>query len=251
MTLATIFIPQRLPSPGSTITVDNKKELHHLHVRRVKIGERVRLIDGSGHACLAEVEHTTSRNAIVRVLSVLPHSCESPLATTLVLALVRIERLEYALEKATELGVHQVVLFPAKYSRKYRAEARLPRWRRIVQEASKQCQRSQVPSLTLLPSLDSLTIEGGSGLRFVCDPTPTAAPAHWRSFASSQPASVTIVIGPEAGLSPEELAFLHTKGFAPVSLGPRILRTETAVTVALSLVQFLWGDLNPAAAGSR
>ncbi|GIW45503.1 MAG: ribosomal RNA small subunit methyltransferase E [Candidatus Binatia bacterium] len=246
MTLATIFVPNLPSSSGAQLTVEGP-ELHHLHVRRVKVGERIRLIDGSGGAWFGEVERISARRASVRVLGALPHCAESPLDTTLVLAVVRAERLEYALEKATELGAHQIVLFRAKYSRNYDAEARLPRWQRVVQESSKQCQRARVPALTLLPSLESLVLADEPGLRLVCDIAKEPDRATWPMPPSPRPRAATIVVGPEGGLAEEELTFLAAKGFAPVSLGPRILRTETAVTVALTLAQFLWGDLSPAA----
>jgi 16S rRNA (uracil1498-N3)-methyltransferase len=242
--LPTFLVPSAsLHEPFATISGEEAK---HLRVRRVRVGELVRLIDGTGGVRYGAVERILPRSVVVRCLDTPPESSESPLETYLAIPLIRAERLERALEKATELGVHHLLVFSSARSRPYDARARLNRWQRILLEATKQCQRLRVPTLSLFHSFEELIsrVRASLGLFFDFGPEARALSAI---SVDSPPKSVLLTVGPEGGLTAEESALLHERGFHAVTLGPRILRAETAALAALTLVQFRWGDLGVSA----
>lgn len=245
MSLPTFFLPSNKPILEATVIVEGE-EFHHLRVRRVRKGERVRLIDGRGTEFLGLVECLERHQAKIRILDSCAGSNESPLDTTLAVALVREDRLAYALEKATELGASRIIVFGSARARRYDYESRLSRWQKIVSEATKQCQRSCVPTVTTVDSLESLPpltpCTLGLALHVAAKITGPNVATPW---IRHRPTRVTVAVGPEGGFSEKEVSFLEAMGFLAVNLGPRILRTETAVVAALSLVQFLWGDLCP------
>ncbi len=250
MSLPTFLARPPTGQIGAKVFVD-AEEYHHLRVRRLREGDRVRIIDGKGRAYLGTVERLGKERAEVRIVDACKDGGESPLETTLALPFVREERVAYALEKATELGVTRIVVFRSQRGRPYDPAARLRRWQRIVTEAAKQCQRSFVPTLTCLPSIEPLVAVDPTTLALLLHPhEPTAGEQKSPPWSKHPWCRVTVVVGPEGGFTDEEIAVLEAAGFLRLNLGPRILRTETAVVVALTLLQFLWGDLQPARARS-
>ncbi len=247
MSLPTFFAPSATLRSGASIVIDGE-EYHHLRVRRLRVGDNVRVIDGKGTELLGVLQRVGPREAEIRIVQALSGQSESPLDITLAVAPVREERMTYALEKATELGASRIVVFGSKRGRAYDQQRRLERWKRIVLEATKQCQRSRVPTLVSVPSVEALLPLERPPLGLVLHPSATMPDGEKDlPWSVPKPAGVTVVIGPEGGFAPDELRVLETGGFLPVRLGPRVLRTETAVVAALTLVQFLWGDLRQTA----
>ncbi|MES1195463.1 MAG: 16S rRNA (uracil(1498)-N(3))-methyltransferase [Steroidobacter sp.] len=169
---------------------------------------------------------------------------ESPLQITLVQGISRAERMDWTLQKATELGVHAIA--PVITSRSVvrlddrQANKKLEHWQAIVVSACEQSGRRIIPTVQPPVRLhDYFSRSNPDNMRLVLHPEATIA-------LSSQPRplkDVELLIGPEGGMDEDELQRAVDAGFTPVKLGPRILRTETASVVALSVMQALWGDL--------
>ncbi len=218
------------------------EEFHHLRVRRIRIGEQVSLTDGLGRERRARVVQIQRNRALLELLDEPCGLRESALAISLCIASIEPAPLEFALQKGTELGVHEFVVFAAARSVRVASEQRLQRWQRIVQESAKQAQRARVPNLTWVQDVRSLlTSTIDADVSFVLTPDSDAATEP--AIAREPLNSVRIVIGPEGGLTPAEIQLLDAAGFQRLSLGPRILRAETAAIAVTAVLQWLCGDL--------
>ena len=167
---------------------------------------------------------------------------DSALQVHLGQCLSRGERMDYAIQKATELGVTQLTpLFSERCEVRLNTERlnkRTQHWQQVAVSASEQSLRCSVPAVESAQHLTNWVSSIQADLKLVLDPR-AAQPLS--SFAA--PTSVALLIGPEGGLSDQEVAQAAAAGFLPIALGPRVLRTETAPIAALSLLQYLWGDL--------
>jgi 16S rRNA (uracil1498-N3)-methyltransferase len=220
-------------------------EAHHLrHVLRIGPGARIDVFDGTG-ACYAGIVETRGSEVWVAGLTAAPARPEPPLEVTLGLALIRLERFEWAIEKATELGVRAIVPIRAERSEVRLTDTRVPvrreRWLRIVRGAAKQSRRARVPEVEppcALAELLARTRAGGIGLLLA-----EAGGEAWRP--PGRLGSIVVAVGPEGGWTAGELAAAAAAGWLTVGLGPRVLRAETAAVAALAIVQFTAGDLGP------
>lgn len=162
---------------------------------------------------------------------------EAPLPLTLVLAVFKFDRLEWAIEKATELGIQSVAPVIAKRTEKHLAESagkRVERWRRIALEAAQQSRRSQVPAIATPQTLkEFLSGRPQDARRILMDETERVVMLQDRLSAVSE--SVEIAVGPEGGWTDEEITLFHEKGWHSASLGPRILRAETAAIASVAI----------------
>lgn len=229
---------------GAEVALPAAGAYHVARVLRMREGGALSVFDGRGAEFLAEIAHVDGDRVIVRVGARTTIATESPLRITLVQGVSRSERMDWTLQKATELGVAAIapVLTARSVVRldEKQAEKKQAHWRGIVIGACEQCGRAQLPSVSAPTSLRNyLAASRKEGLRLVLSPS---APASLAGLASL-PAKVELLIGPEGGLDDDEVAIAGKAGFMPVRLGPRVLRTETAAVVALSVLQALWGDL--------
>jgi 16S rRNA (uracil1498-N3)-methyltransferase len=248
MRLTRLYLETAL-APGRVVDLPEDAATHVARVLRGRPGDPLIVFDGRG----GEFEGVLSRVARGRVAVAVgvhrPVDRESPLPVTLGIGISRGERMDYGLQKATELGVTRIVPLIAERCvvqlDPERAVARLAHWRRVVVSACEQCGRNRIPDLTpVRPVADWVGEEAG-------EPRLVLSPEGEASLASlARPTgAVTLLIGPEGGLAPAELALAVRGGFTPVRLGPRILRTETAVVAALAAIQACWGDLGGPPAG--
>lgn len=231
-------------SADSLIPLPPSGAYHVVRVLRMREGAPLIVFDGSGADHHAEIARIEGDKVVIRLGNTTPGTAESPLRITLVQGVSRSDRMDWTLQKATELGVAAVS--PVLTSRSVvrldekQAEKKQIHWRGIVIGACEQCGRSRVPAVTAPMALRSyLSTVRKEGMRLVLSPS---APASLTGIASL-PAKVELLIGPEGGLDDEELLGAQKAGFMPVRLGPRVLRTETAAVVALTVLQALWGDL--------
>jgi len=231
--------------PDADVQLPEAAAYHVARVLRLRAGAPIVAFDGSGGDFQCEVLAVEGDRVRVRVGSRTPGLPESPLGITLVQAVSRSERMDWTLQKATELGVTAIV--PVLSARSVvrldarQAEKKLRHWQAIVAGACEQCGRSVLPEVRAPQELDAyLASAARDGQRFVLSPS---GPASLAGLASVS-ARVTLLIGPEGGLEDAELERATQAGFSPVRLGPRVLRTETAGIVALTVLQALWGDLN-------
>jgi 16S rRNA (uracil1498-N3)-methyltransferase len=223
-------------------------------VLRLRAGERVLLLDGSGAEYVVALREVGRKRVAGSVEERREGAGEARARVTIYLALLRAERFEYALQKCTELGAAAFV--PVAFSRSQPGdkadERKLERWRRIIREAAEQSCRALLPAIGAPVPLAAaceraaaagpalLLYEGGAPpLRdaLAGDEQNPAAPVISRSSA------LAIMSGPEGGVTPDELELATRAGVQPVSLGPRILRAETAPVAALAATLFALGDL--------
>lgn len=216
--------------------------LHHLRVARVASGETVEVFDGRGRAWAGRLESMDDGGAVLLLGEERLGATGRPVV--LIQGLPKGDKLELVLQKATELGVSAVwpVLTERSVSRP-RPETfgtRHARWQRIVEEAARQSGRAEVPEVTPLRSLEVAvrSLEPGTRL-LVLDEEERVA----RLAIEAGDGPLALVIGPEGGLAREEVQLLRDRGGVPVTLGPLVLRTETAGLAALAVVRHLDGLL--------
>ncbi len=233
---------QRIELPPSAVR-------HVSQVLRSRRGDRLLLLDGAGGQAHAVVE-TISRRAVTLRLeerSAVAESAGAPLH--LVQALPKGQKIDEIVRRSTELGV--TTIRPCLTERSVarpdpsRAESRLLRWRRIATEASRQCRRERIPEVHELRGFEeALRCVTMTSRRIILFETEVSTGLSER-LADLDDDGVTLVIGPEGGFTAEELSLAHTVGFEAASMGPRILRTETAAIVACAIAQQALGGLEP------
>ena len=215
---------------------------HQGRVLRAQPGQLYELSDGS-KVWLGRIETISRDSVYFSLLEELP-AYSSPIETTLLLSVVKFDSFEWALEKATELGVRSIVPLAAARSEKALVAAapkRAERWKKILFEASQQSRRVQLPELRGLAKPEEAFGAQGDGLRIFLSEAPDSKPL--REVLRGQPAGrVALAIGPEGGWTDAEVAAAKSSGFHDASLGRLILRTVTAVIAALANINFALGD---------
>lgn len=211
-------------------------------VLRLNVGAAVQLFDGSGTEYRGELAEVGKKQVAVTLREQFAGLPESKLRIHLGQGLSRGERMDWAIQKATELGVAEITPIVSERCEvrlnDERADKRLAHWRQVAISACEQCGRSVIPIIHPPMSLpDWLKLE--AELKLVLHPVAEPLSAH------SPPDTLAFLIGPEGGLTDSEVELARSTGFQPARLGPRVLRTETAPVVALSLAQQLWGDFQP------
>lgn len=229
-----------------TVSLDDNAFAHAVRVLRLKPNAPLILFNGRGGAFAATLTEIGKRDAAAQITAALPGEVESSLTITLAQGVSRGDNMDYTVQKAVELGV--AVIQPLFTERGgvdlsgERLERKVQHWRGVVIGACEQCGRNQLPELREPLSLAGwLERAAEPGLRLLLDPL---AETGLRSLESSS-ALITLLIGPEGGLSPAEISQAQRAGFSGVRLGPRILRTETAGLAAIAALQSRFGDLSP------
>jgi 16S rRNA (uracil1498-N3)-methyltransferase len=234
----------------SPLTVDTELPLagqaaeHVARVLRLLPGDAITLFNGDGCDYRSLILVANKREVSVRVESAHPVDNESPLALTLAQGIARGEKMDWIVQKATELGVVRIVPLLTERSEvrldTERAQKRLARWRTVAISACEQSGRARVPridpALSLEAWLEQLTADSGLRLSLLPEAHKSIRTLH---FAT--PGGV-LVVGPEGGLGDRDIRALRTAGFDDLCLGPRILRTETAGLAALAALQAVHGD---------
>jgi len=216
---------------------------HHLgRVLRAQPGQLYELSDGE-KVWLGQIASVTRDRVQFALLEELPAGQPS-LSVTMLLAVVKFDAFEWALEKATELGVSTIIPLAAERSEKALLAAtakRAERWRKILLEASQQSRRLGMPVLDGLAKPEIAFASHKEGLRVMLSERTTASSLR-RVLQGQRAANAILAIGPEGGWTDEEFGAASKSGFAEASLGRRILRTETAVVTALASLNFALGD---------
>jgi len=216
-------------------------QAHYIgRVLRMSEGAAVQLFDGSGQEFLGVLLEVGKKRVSVRLDESFAGQPDSTLNLHLGQGLSRGERMDWAIQKATELGVREITPIVSERCevrlKDERADKRLQHWRQIAISACEQCGRSSVPVIHPPRLLAEWLKACEAELKLVLH--PVAEP--WASHA--RPASLAFLIGPEGGLSEAEVQQAQAAGYHSARLGPRVLRTETAPVVALAVAQQLWGD---------
>jgi 16S rRNA (uracil1498-N3)-methyltransferase len=219
------------------------EEAQHLtRVLRVETGQRYEISDDRG-VYLAEITSARKQLVAFRILETLPHH-PPPVRLHLHAALIKFDHFEWIVEKATELGVEKLVPFAAQRSERgleRAAPKRLERWHRIAVEASQQSRRDHLPEIAAPQTLREI-LDAPATVRIVCDEEP----AGQRTLLEVLPREknsrdiVAILIGPEGGWTGPEREQFTAAEWTPATLGPQVLRAETAAIAALSIVSAAW-----------
>ena len=242
MRLTRLYLDVPLAS-GRTVSVAGEQARYLSKVLRLEPGARLVVFNGEGGEFEARAEQVKGARVELSLGSFVEPQRESPLRITLAQGLSRGERMDFVIQKAVELGVVAVV--PVVTARSVvrldaaRAERRLAHWRGVAIGACQQSGRTCLPEV--LPPRDFTDFLGSAanGENIVLSPDASAA---MDAVEAADP-RVTVLVGPEGGLTDDELSAAAAAGYLPVRLGPRVLRTETAALAALSALQCLKGDL--------
>lgn len=213
----------------------------HLRVLRLRRGDAITLFNGRGAEFAAELTRVTAGEALARVLSRHDSERESPLSIVLAQCVSSGDRMDVAVQKSTELGISKIVPIASERSvvklSRDRAEKRVAHWRNVVIAACEQCGRNRVPEVAEITGISDFLDREDDGLRLLLTPD---AGRNLKQLAP--PHEVTLLVGPEGGLTAREREDAERAGFIPVRFGPRVLRTETAPLAVLAAMQTLWGD---------
>ncbi|MFZ4063121.1 MAG: 16S rRNA (uracil(1498)-N(3))-methyltransferase [Polynucleobacter sp.] len=240
-----------LPSPWQTQkpTALTSEIAHHLRVRRIQAGETFPVFDGNGQVAKANLLSFTGKTGEVQLSDIhIDTHRESSYAITLAQGLAGGDKMDWIVEKAIETGAKQIVplqcersvLKLTRSSDADRAQKRLLHWRGIIQAACEQCDRTVLASIEPVQTFENyLKIETKAELKLLL--SPDANKSLYSVLLETTPQDVVLMIGPEGGHSPEEEAQAQTAGYQLVSLGDRVLRTETAGIVAITAVHSIWG----------
>jgi 16S rRNA (uracil1498-N3)-methyltransferase len=226
---------------GSVCTLSEEAAHHAIHVLRLREGEDITLFNGRGGEYAARIASIQRLRIAVDILQHRAVERESPLRVTLVQGVSAGEKMDSTLRKAVELGVAEVqpVLAARSVARPKgeRAEGRRAHWQKLMIAACEQCGRNRIPEVhPLIPLLDYRT--SADSTRILLSPQARLK----LSEAAKDSSTLILAAGPEAGFTAEEEAALVSAGFTPASLGPRVLRTETAAVAALAALSALRGD---------
>jgi 16S rRNA (uracil1498-N3)-methyltransferase len=226
---------------GETAVMEGEAAHHLGRVLRAQAGQLYELSDGE-RVWLGRIESVGRDRVLFALIEELP-AVHPSVEVTLLLSVVKFDAFEWAIEKATELGVSTIVLLAAERSEKALLAAvakRADRWKKILLEASQQSRRVRVPVLDGLARPDSAFASRKDGLRVMLSERATASPL--RKVLQDQSATKAILaIGPEGGWTDAEIVAAQSSGFVEASLGRLILRTETAVLTALASLNYALG----------
>jgi len=209
----------------------------------MQAGQALLLFNGDGMDYTATITESGKRRVAVEVQDATRKLTESKLEIVLGQTLSKGDRMDYAVQKAVEMGVTRIVPLATERCdvklKGDREDKRLRHWRQIAISAAEQCGRARVPEVLPVMTLpDWFEHTGDCDLRLVL---------HHRTEQTlgsmAKPTRIALMVGPEGGLNPEEITAAQAAGFMPVALGPRVLRTETAPVAAIALCQWLWGDI--------
>ena len=232
-------------STGKTIELDEDNGHYVRTVLRLKKDTDIILFNGNGGEYLGSISEVSRKAVLIDIKQWIERSVESPLIITLGLGISRGDRMDFTVQKAVELGVNHITPLLTEHCvvqlKGEKRPQRLLHWQKIAQHAAEQSGRTLVPPLMDIHHLQHW-VGQQQGLKVFLDPYATTSLAELSPINGQ----VTLLTGPEGGFADQERELAKAAGFIPVSMGKRILRTETASLAALAAVQMLWGDFtNP------
>ena len=227
--------------PGQEVSIRDRSAHYLTRVLRITTGQTIVLFNGDGHDYVADVIRPGKKEVVLCINSRLPAALESGLGITVVQAISRGERMDQTLQKCTELGVQAFQpLFSERVEvrlRPEKLEKRLEHWQAVVVSACEQSGRAKVPEVLRPVDFGAWLYQSEPAFRLVLEP------GAQRSLASTElRRQVELVVGPEGGFNDVELGLMAAHSAQLVSLGPRVLRTETAAPAAVAVMQALAGD---------
>ncbi|QUJ67022.1 16S rRNA (uracil(1498)-N(3))-methyltransferase [Photobacterium sp. GJ3] len=242
MRVPRIFHPEPLPASGK-VTLSDDAANHVGRVMRMQAGQEVLLFDGSNAEFPAIISEAGKKRVDVEITARHERSIESPLDLHLGQVISRGEKMEFTIQKSVELGVNSITpLISERCGVKLtqeRFDKKMAQWQKIAISACEQCGRNVVPEIRPVMKLEDWCGEEFDGLKLNLHPR-----AQYSINTLPAPVSrVRLLIGPEGGLSAQEISMTETFNFCEILLGPRVLRTETAAMTAMTALQVRFGDL--------
>lgn len=252
VTFCKSFIPLRriyldsILQQGVTTPLTDSAFHYLFRVLRCRDGESVVAFNGDGCDYTATLTQTDKKNATITVTDKTINDKESPLHTTLIQGVSKGDKMDHAVQKAVELGVNVVqpvqTMFSAVKFDEKRLQKKQQHWHSIMVNACEQSERAVLPTLSPLCDFSSAITHVEAACKLILHPYALPDTQQFTQLQALIPPSVALLVGAEGGFSETELTMALQRGFMPISLGKRILRTETAAVSALSIVQLLWGD---------
>lgn len=249
MRLSRFFINESL-SPGQDLALPAYLVNYIVNVLRLKTGMELiffngKEVQGKSGEYTAILTQVSKRHCHVLIKQFVEKDLESPISTHLFQGISRSERMDYTIQKAVELGINHITpVFTQRSNLKKLTEKQLEKkmshWQAVANSACEQSGRTRLITVNMPVTLNQMA-DLNSELNLLLSPTAPTAIMELKATAAH---SINIFIGPEGGLSKDEIDYAKNNGYHEINLGKRILRTETAGLVILTLVQFLWGDLN-------
>jgi len=243
MRIPRFYIKQTL-ALDLTIELPTDIHRHAIQVLRLKVGEHIILFNGQGGEYLACLIRAEKRKSVVSIISFDDINRESPLNTSLALAMIKSDKMDFAIQKAVEMGVYSIQPLYTNRSvvniKKNRLEKKMAHWQGIIHGACEQSGRTSLPTIQAPTSLESWLQKSTSSIRLAMLPGE-----YPRISALTPPQNhqISLIVGPEGGFTEQEVEQLLAANITGIQFGPRILRAETAAIAGLSLCQQLWGDL--------
>lgn len=242
MRVPRIYHPELL-QVGNEVALSDEAANHVGRVLRMAVGQAIELFDGSDLTFSAEITHADKKSVRVSVLDSRADSRESPLHLHLGQVVSRGEKMEFTIQKAVELGVNVITpLFSERCGVKLDAERlakKIQQWQKIAIAACEQCGRNVIPEVRNAMTLEAWCAEPAPGLKLNLHPRAE----HSINTLPLPVEHVRLLIGPEGGLSADEISMTTGYGFTDILLGPRVLRTETTALTAITALQVRFGDL--------
>jgi len=233
---------------GQTIQLDAAGFHHAIKVLRLTQGDWVTVFNGQGGAFAGQLTDVTRKLACLQLTHFLEEDNTSPLKLNIGQVMSRGERMDWVMQKTTELGVQTLTPLTSEYCevkfQQERLSKKVTHWQKIILGACEQCGVNKPPVLHPPTQLVSWLKTVTTPVRLLLHPAPPDQQLDIQQYLTHNPGDVTVLIGPEGGFSQTETLLAQQAGFVHWQLGPRILRTETAPIAALSILQYLLGDLN-------
>jgi 16S rRNA (uracil1498-N3)-methyltransferase len=244
--MARFYVPQPRIEKG-LLRIEGDEVRHIRKVLRLKSGDEVVVFNGAATEYEGTIVEEGSSSVVIMVQRILSSKSESPLEITLAQSLLKSEKMDYLIQKATELGVNQIIPFYSSHSipliEESRRLKRYHRWKRIAVEASKQCGRGVVPKIDPIQGFfEMVQTAPQDSLRLILW-EKEGARLKEILMGLREKTKIFFVVGPEGGITQEEVEHARREGFIPVHLGRRILRSETSSLCILSILQYECGDI--------
>ena len=237
-----IFQPYTI-NQNSLITLDDNAFNHLIRVLRMKTGESITLFDGSNQITPAVIHEVNKKTVIVKTANSVLDNRESPLNIHLGQVISRGDKMEFTIQKSVELGVNTITpLLSERCGVKLdqeRLEKKVQQWQKIVISACEQCGRNIIPNINPVMKLETWCANLTDSLKLNLHPKAEQG----INQLPNEKKNISLLIGPEGGLSNEEISMTHQYQFTDILLGPRVLRTETAALTAITALQVRFGDL--------
>lgn len=237
-----IFQPYTI-NQNSLITLDDNAFNHLIRVLRMKTGESITLFDGSNQITPAVIHEVNKKTVIVKTANSVLDNRESPLNIHLGQVISRGDKMEFTIQKSVELGVNTITpLLSERCGVKLdqeRLEKKVQQWQKIVISACEQCGRNIIPCINPVMKLENWCANLTDSLKLNLHPKAEQG----INQLPNDNKNISLLIGPEGGLSNEEISMTHQYQFTDILLGPRVLRTETAALTAITALQVRFGDL--------